>query len=229
MERIAYSLTANNLWGNSIKRYVDPILCRPLITAEELSEFCRISSPKLPRDIDEAYARQGQCYAFCRPSDPDYWYGGFVLNEKPAFRSLALYSEAYKYQLLDQHKLSENDMVEISCLWMNVHRIRPLERIWIYTQLLYKAYTTGKQAIIAFCFLPKLQAMQRQVLDQLLDEGTACVGRNGQEFMVQSYYTRRHRFIINVAKAFGRSLLLIGQKNLVVRRLKPYVFVRGYH
>lgn len=209
--------SAKSFWFN-------PMCCRQIYTEQDFQQFGTIYYKKSKLNLSTAYQAQSKPFVFYRYQQPDVWYGGFILNTEKDFRYFSSFSADKTRQLLEHHSLNEHDLVEICCLWTNVHQVSGLMRIWIYSTLFYKTLQTGKARILAGSFHKKLQKIQLQVVDQPLYEELTIIGDHQR--LHQIYYTTRLRFLLNSCKIVGKALYSFLLKSLSdmagnTRILKP--------
>lgn len=78
------------------------------------------------------------------------WRGGYVVNSSTPLRYLDSFSEATKRTLRRDSGISENDMVEMACIWIisEERRLYEVERLQVYAHAVRDAVATKKTYLI---------------------------------------------------------------------------------
>lgn len=156
-----------------------------------LKNFQTLYQQKSNVSLSLEYLKQGHPMLFVRKGKI---IGGYVLNTQAPYRYLSIFDEQQKEILLKSHLLKEEELIEITCIWMN-QRITSFA--WVYYYLfmflhtLYLAISLNKKRIIGGSVLPKIQLVQRQILTKpiyisFIKKGQELIGKS--DGLVMIYY-----------------------------------------
>lgn len=169
-----------------------------------LENFQSLYQQKSNVSLSVEYLKQGHPMMFIRNGKI---IGGYVLNAQAPYRYLSIFDEKQKEILLKSHLLKEEELIEITCIWMNP-KITSFEWIsyylFMFFHTLYLAIKLNKKRIIGGSVLPKIQLIQRQILSKLIyisfiNKGQELIGKSNGLVMI--YY--------NSVAGFCTKLLLL--------------------
>jgi hypothetical protein len=113
---------------------------------EKFQEFYNVES-KTP--VDMAYLLTAD-RVVAMISLKGEWLGGYIINAKTPLRYLSFLNEAEIRVLERDQNVSQEDMVEITCIWVKpkLRRISAEARMQVYFESVSDAITTGKSVVI---------------------------------------------------------------------------------
>lgn len=138
------ALNSTNLFGDSFNLKV-----RELNSVHEFEEFSRKYISKNGVSVDFLYLiTSTKVVVFV--DEYNEWQGGFVINAETSMRYLTPFEERFKRIILRDAQLKEEDLVEITCIWINsaLNKKNPYARLAIYEKAINYAAETQKKYII---------------------------------------------------------------------------------
>lgn len=155
-------------------------------------------------DVDLDYLKQ--CFVFVFFIGPKA-VGGFCINAKEK-RYLKPFSQKQLDELEKEKGIRFADSVEITCIWSNIPKDKPIPRNFFFAYSLWKAILTGKRFIIGGATNLATLGIYKLVLCRDLFQGQLA-DSNGEKF--DSYLCFNSRF----------STILQALKCLVKRETRP--------
>ncbi|MEI7586308.1 MAG: hypothetical protein WCJ44_26780 [Runella sp.] len=177
-----------------VLRWFNPVVFKRISDPEELTRFeVEYSEKSKGLQAKPDYLSKACTLVFYRYTHPDRWLGGVALNSQAPFRYLASFDEAKTQELLNSKTIDPRSLLEITCLWMNSHRISSFERFMVYFLFLTKVCLSPQQTILCGSFHQGLIKMYEQLFDSVLVEGVSEVA--GHRAYVKNFYTSRDKLM----------------------------------
>ncbi len=180
-----------------------------LVTNEDRNQYRSLYEKSSGGNISDDYLNSSTVRAFYNSQGE--MVAGYMLNKKPNFRYL-LYipeNEMRKISLSPQ----SDSIAEITCIWMTRKKLRPLQRYFIYTQVIIDSLNCGADFILGGSVVEKVKNIQFNILNQPLWEGIST-----QSQYQWVYYGKRDEILGNYCKELGREC------RRILKRQKEKIF-----
>jgi hypothetical protein len=149
---------------------------------------------------------------FFEAATPKCWEAGFIINSTPEFRYFETLEESIKLAKLAEHGITEDNMCEVTCIWMNSSTLKVSQRMYVYFWTMIDGVLAGKDYLFGGSTEPKVIALQRQVMPRPFIDDEVEI--NGYRTNRSLYYTKRWEGVLIMLGFIGRRLLgLNGQKS----------------
>lgn len=119
-----------------------------LNTTTELIKFIELYKSKNGENVSIQYLAQCEAVKVLTNVNGD-WIAGYCVNAQSDFRYLNVLDDYSKKVVLRDKNIQENDLVEITCIWMNREVLKDdFTRLNVYFSSLRDALSTNKVIII---------------------------------------------------------------------------------
>jgi hypothetical protein len=181
--------------------YSDAMLSSKIIALKaDNEEFARVYTCEARghKPVDITYLMPAFVRVFFNPQRPEVWLAGYVINTQAPFRYFIVLDAAHKAALLAQHGISENDLSEVTCIWIKRDKIAMTERLQVYFTSMVDAFRIGKAHIFGGSTEAKVVGLQKQIMPHDFANGTALVGDEFTNYWI--YYVGRWESVFTMLR-----------------------------
>lgn len=141
-----------------------------LTSIEDLQRYADIYFSKSAFRVPVQYLQRSNVWVFVPKNRKNKWMAGYVSNDNGALRYLSILPEKTKETIMHAHGMTNDNVIEIGCMFLNSRSVKPVERAQFYVHMIFKAFMTGKKFILGGAFSKKVQETQMKVLSHLIFE-----------------------------------------------------------
>lgn len=141
-----------------------------LTSIEDLQRYADIYFSKSSFKVPVQYLQRSNVWVFAPKNRKNKWMAGYVSNDNGALRYLSILPEKTKENIMNAHGMTNDNVIEIGCMFLNSRSVKPVERAQFYVHMIFKAFQTGKKFILGGAFSKKVQETQMKVLSHLIFE-----------------------------------------------------------
>ncbi|MFD0878294.1 hypothetical protein ACFQ1A_29280, partial [Massilia pinisoli] len=162
------------------------LLSRIIASASERERFALIYqlASRGHKEVSAEYLEKSKIRVFYFSENPKVWKAGYVINTEPDFRYFEVFDNDTKNALLAKNKMSENDIAEVTCIWIESKGISTFERLQVYFQSMIDGIRVGKSYIFGGSTERKVMKLQKEIMPHDFASGEARIGDELTEFSV---------------------------------------------
>jgi hypothetical protein len=155
---------------------------------ERFAELFQIAA-RGHKKVTDSYLEKSKIRVFYFADNPKLWKAGYVINTEPDFRYFEVFDNEQKQSLLTQNQMNENDISEVTCIWIESKGVSTVERLQVYFMSMIDAFKAGKSYIFGGSTEPKVIQLQKQIMPHDFANGEAQICDEKASFSV--YYVGR--------------------------------------